>query len=137
MLRDLQDKHQQEAKEAARELRRAEVEKLAARVELASVLAAQRQCERNLELARAQQAEAERELDRLRLVARGVFTLADQDGDGTINLHEMGTALRHAGSDLSHRALRDLASEVGVSGSIDFPLFLSLLMRAGQLWHAA
>eukprot|EP01012_Entosiphon_sulcatum_P050990 TRINITY_DN699_c0_g1_i1.p2 TRINITY_DN699_c0_g1~~TRINITY_DN699_c0_g1_i1.p2 ORF type:complete len:177 (-),score=57.12 TRINITY_DN699_c0_g1_i1:99-629(-) len=63
---------------------------------------------------------------------REVFHLFDKDGDDTINVNELGTAMRSLGQNPTEEEVAGMIREVDVdgSGSIDFQEFLALMARS-------
>lgn len=59
------------------------------------------------------------------------FKLFDRDGDGTVDVDELGTVMKSLGQEPTEQEIRDMISEVDNdgSGSIEFPEFLQLMAK--------
>ncbi|KAM3177962.1 hypothetical protein ACTXT7_003500 [Hymenolepis weldensis] len=62
---------------------------------------------------------------------REAFSLLDKDGDGSITTKELGTFMRSLGQNPTEAELQAMINEgdIDVSGTIDFPEFLTLMTR--------
>ncbi|VDL57648.1 unnamed protein product [Hymenolepis diminuta] len=62
---------------------------------------------------------------------REAFSLLDKDGDGSITTKELGTFMRSLGQNPTEAELKAMINEgdMDVSGTIDFPEFLTLMTR--------
>ncbi|XP_033736484.1 neo-calmodulin-like isoform X1 [Pecten maximus] len=59
------------------------------------------------------------------------FKLFDRDGDGTVDVDELGTVMKSLGQEPTEQEVRDMINEVDndQSGSIEFPEFLQLMAK--------
>ena len=62
---------------------------------------------------------------------REAFALFDKNGDGCINVVELGTVMRQIGQNPTDTELRDMINEVDVdgNGTLEFDEFCNLMSR--------
>lgn len=66
------------------------------------------------------------DIDSLRIL----FCSSDANGDGVLDLHELGEALKQLGHHASHGSLGKLVAEFGARDEIDFEQFLALMRHS-------
>ena len=59
------------------------------------------------------------------------FSLFDQDGNGSISVHELATVMRVLGQNPSEAELQDMLNEIDIdgNGNIEFPEFVAMMAR--------
>ena len=70
---------------------------------------------------------------------KAAFSVFDQDGDGTINVDELGTVMKALGKETSEEELTEmmLQADANGDGDVDFSEFLSLMTQVRLLWSSS
>jgi Ca2+-binding protein (EF-Hand superfamily) len=70
---------------------------------------------------------------------REAFAILDKDGDGKIDVRELGDLIRSLGQNPTEAELEDIIKEVDAdrNGTIDFPEFLALMARKMRATESA